>query len=186
MKQPPKSTTSFGNLTIKRNLGGNIERKIPSTVIPSKHFSMQKPSGFNPIITRVQSLQKSGPSFGEIYARAHNSSKNPSNLIIRHKPANTLQPVPQKSFFSSSITVNDEASDEEQFVAVRPDFKQQRIVPELNFEIPQRPDSNTQLIAMLARYRVIARYLLLKKKIIPFNFDNFDSEYINVYKSLKK
>lgn len=114
--------------------------------------------------------------------------------IQQQQQANQVQKVHQIQqapkiilpILDSPIEIDDDESDEDQFEAVRVDSSPQQICPELGFDMPQRPKSNIELMNILSSYRVIARYLMLKNKVPPFNFDSVDTEYINVYKTLKK
>lgn len=125
---------------------------------------------------------------------------NPETLTVpiekkAQKTVNYL--IPQNLLASSSDKViptstsepiqidDDDNADESQFEAVDTTEKEPSI-PDSDFEFPPRPEINAQLIETLARYRVIARYLMAKKKVTPFSFVSTDSEYVNVYRTLKK
>lgn len=104
-----------------------------------------------------------------------------SLVIHKRKPVEKISPPS-----SSSVSIENEASDEDQFEAVSPNTNCLKPSFEIDFDMPPRPEINNQLIETLTNYRVIARYLMLKKRIQPFNFDGLETEYLNVYKTLKK
>ena len=54
-------------------------------------------------------------------------------------------------------------------------------------DIPERPELNNQLMETLATYRMMARCIMSKMNILPFDIDKLDDcDLINIYRTLKK
>jgi hypothetical protein len=51
---------------------------------------------------------------------------------------------------------------------------------------PGRPLINTKIMEILATYRGIARNLMIKKNMQPFNFDSMETDYLRIYQLMTK
>jgi hypothetical protein len=159
--------------------------KPPSTVENQLPVISKKPIIFAALPNTVaerKSTTEARANSPTRYLIQQNLLSSPTDKAL---PVTATKPIPVAKKPINTKVLNKPSEYEYQFVAVRDKPQPKREPIDIITPFPQRPEVNLLLMENLAYYRVIARYLLNKKKIPPMDFDSTDNEYINCYRSLK-